>query len=153
MKISCLGIFTQPMSTVIYSYGKLVPITADKRILVVGLGVLGLLWTILLHYKGYRNVVLSELNLARHEYVQRMSNALMSSQLRSLNKKTVTDIDFEIISPKMVAERQQKDDDFFFDVIIECSSSTKAIEQSFSLLNSGGKLCILNQLPSAGKIR
>lgn len=52
------------------------------------------------------------------------------------------DTGYDLITPNELEERKLCLDNYFFDLILDCSGSAKAIEKSIDLLNPGGKLCI-----------
>ncbi|KAF5281360.1 hypothetical protein FQR65_LT14758 [Abscondita terminalis] len=130
-----LGVLVPTMANLIQGFEALGPISFDQKIIVYGAGITGILCIAFLHHKGCRNVIVCEPNLNRHEIVQRM------------------DVNFEVISPIISAQRIVEDTDFVFDLIFDCSSCTKVLEQAFQLVNVGGKIVILNNKPVSEKIR
>ena len=49
----------------------------SKKVLIVGSGIIGNLWASLLHYKGVRNVVVSEASELRREITQKLGKSLI----------------------------------------------------------------------------
>lgn len=65
----------------------------------------------------------------------------------------VSDTGFDLITPDILKDRQQKDPNYLFDLIVECSGYPPATEHAFTLLNYGGTLCIFGVSPPEAKIR
>ncbi|KAB0791814.1 hypothetical protein PPYR_03614 [Photinus pyralis] len=129
-----LGILAPLLSVVAHALQFIEPLGLDKRILVLGAGVSGVLWIALFHYKGFRNVLVSEPNLARHEIIQQM------------------DVNYEIITPAVVGQRISTDSSFYFDLVVDCSSNAKALQRAVDLLDSGGKLLVFGSKPMNARI-
>ncbi|KAK5638222.1 hypothetical protein RI129_012517 [Pyrocoelia pectoralis] len=125
---------TEPISCLSHGWDLISPITMGDKILVIGAGIIGNLWVALLHLQGHRRVTVSDSNLSRRELLQKLSTG------------------FECIAPAELRQRQEKDPNYLFDVIIDCTGSAPAMEHAFSLLNTGGTLCIFGVAPQHAKI-
>ncbi|XP_075214997.1 putative zinc-type alcohol dehydrogenase-like protein YdjJ [Lycorma delicatula] len=114
----------EPLSCVYHGYSRICPIHYSSKILITGAGIIGNLWCCLFHHTGHRNVTVSEPEEARRELVKRL------------------DTGFTITNPSEINKIFCNDSVNGIDVCIENSGNCSAIEQSFNLLNRGGKLCI-----------
>ena len=52
----------------------------SKKVLIVGSGIIGNLWASILHYKGVRNVVVSEASELRREITEKLGNYRFNSK-------------------------------------------------------------------------
>lgn len=125
---------TEPISCLSHGWDLISPITMGDKILVTGAGIIGNLWVALLHLQGHRRVTVSEPNVLRRELLQKLGTG------------------FQCITPEELKQRHEKDHDYLFDVVIDCTGSAPAIEHAFSLLNAGGILCIFGVAPPHAKI-
>ncbi|KAK5638218.1 hypothetical protein RI129_012513 [Pyrocoelia pectoralis] len=128
------GVLAEPISCLAHSWDRISPITVGQKILILGAGIIGNLWASILHLQGHRRVTVSEPIVHR------------------LNLQKNLDTDFDQVTPDELKERHDKDNDYLFDVIIDCSGDAPAIEHAFSLLNKGGKLCLFGCASPHSKI-
>jgi len=115
---------TEPLSCLAHGWDRISPVRIGSNILIVGAGIIGNLWMIALHLQGHRKITVSEPNKARLATV----------------KKHFPECEFVTpmeLSPEIHA----------YDIVIDCSGNAKAIEQAFTLLKTGGKLCIFGVAP------
>jgi len=125
---------TEPISCLSHGWDRISPITIGQRILITGAGIIGNLWVAVLHLQGHRKVTVSEPNPVRRQLLQKLNTG------------------FDCVTPEILKERQQKDPEYLFDLVIDCSGYAPAIEHAFSLVNAGGKLCIFGVAPPAARI-
>ena len=116
------GVFIEPMSCILRGWKQLGEIDQYKQILICGAGIIGLLWSTLLHFKGFRNIVVSEISEKRRNMVSALN------------------LGFTVVLPDYLVSQQREasrnaDDDWGFDVIIDCTGAPKAIEPVECLLN------------------
>ena len=128
------GVLAEPISCLAHSWDRIGPITVGQKILILGAGIIGNLWVSILHLQGHRRVTVSEPNSSRLELLKNL------------------DTGFYRITPDQLKERQSKDPNYLFDIIIDCSGFAPAIEHAFSLLNKGGKLCLFGMASPHAKI-
>ncbi|KAF5302963.1 hypothetical protein FQA39_LY10141 [Lamprigera yunnana] len=121
-----LGVLTHTMANVMYAFDMIGNISFDAHILVMGVGITGCLCIALLHFKGYKNVVVVEPVLVRQEIIQHM------------------EVPYRTFSPCVAIDRYQRNPKFSFDLIFDCTSSSKALEIALMLVNLGGKIYMLN---------
>ena len=126
------GIFVEPMSCILRGWKQIDGLDQNANILIIGCGIIGLLWTCFLHYKGYRNLSLSELNKQRKEIASRMG--------------------LSVFTPNELKERKDLDESFGFDLIIDCSGSPKAIESAFEWTNLGATFLCFGMCPKESEI-
>ena len=66
----------EPLSCIVHGWRKLSSgreLQHGYRFLVQGAGIIGSLWTCLLHYKGFRNVTVSEPSPARRDFIKQLN--------------------------------------------------------------------------------
>ncbi|XP_076378483.1 D-altritol 5-dehydrogenase isoform X2 [Megalopta genalis] len=108
---------TEPLSCLAHGWDKINPVNVGLNVLVIGAGIIGLLWTCLLHLRGLRKTVtVSEPHEKRRSMVSKL------------------DLDFETKTPDQLKEG--------YDLIVDCSGSGPAMQASLPLLRSGGRLCV-----------
>ncbi|CAH1163065.1 unnamed protein product [Phaedon cochleariae] len=125
----------EPLSCLAHGWDIISPITVGMKILVTGAGIIGNLWVSVLHHQGHRNVTVSEPNLSRLQHLKKLNTG------------------FQLITPEELKKNQQKDSNYLFDLIIDCSGYPPAIEHAVSLLQRGGKLCCFGVAPPHGEIK
>ncbi|XP_044260798.1 D-arabinitol dehydrogenase 1-like [Tribolium madens] len=129
------AVLAEPLSCIAHGWDISSPLTIGNRILLLGAGITGALWTCVLHLHGHRNVVISEPNTIRLQ------------MLRKLNTG------YKMVTPEQLRKHAERDPECYsFDVVIDCSGDVGAIEQGFSMMNSGGKLVVYGVAPPANKI-
>ncbi|CAH1381757.1 hypothetical protein MTP99_005692 [Tenebrio molitor] len=128
------AVLAEPLSCLAHGWDIISPVTIGDKILLLGAGIVGILWACALHLQGHKNVTVSEPNTARLD------------MLRKLNTG------YALVTPDQLTKSQEASSKYVFDVVIDCSGFTPAIEQGISLLNSGGKLCIFGVAPPTNKI-
>ncbi len=72
-----IGALCEPLSCLYHGWNRLQkagPVQADAKILVLGAGIIGNLWMVLLHHHGYRNVLVSEPSPARRKIAADLGN-------------------------------------------------------------------------------
>uniref|UniRef100_A0A1B6E9I5 Enoyl reductase (ER) domain-containing protein n=1 Tax=Clastoptera arizonana TaxID=38151 RepID=A0A1B6E9I5_9HEMI len=126
---------TEPLSCLAHGWERVGPILIGSKILVTGAGIIGNLWSSVLHHSGHRDVIVCEPVAARRE----------------INKKL--DTGFQCIGPADIKRMKTNDIDFGVDVCIDCSGNGPAIEESIDLLKPGGKLCMFGVAAPDVKIR
>ncbi|XP_012263937.2 sorbitol dehydrogenase-like [Athalia rosae] len=108
----------EPLSCLAHGWDIINPVNVGSRILVIGAGIIGSLWSSLLHLHGQRKTVtVSEPQIKRRELFENLN------------------LDFKAVSPAELKGRE-------FDLAIDCSGSGPAIESAIPLLGKGGRLCI-----------
>lgn len=118
----------EPLSCLSHGWDVMNPITVGQRVLVIGAGIIGLLWACLLHLHGLRKTVtISEPQDKRREFVKKLG------------------LDYEVSSPMDLKDRE-------FDVAVDCSGNGRAMESAFGMLARGGRLCIFGVADPATKI-
>jgi len=70
------AVLNEPLSCLIHGWDKLNPVNIGSRILVMGAGIIGLLWASLFHLHGFRKTVtISEPGQKRREFASNLGNA------------------------------------------------------------------------------
>lgn len=92
-----------------------------------------------LHFKGHRNIVVTEITENRRSMVVNLN------------------LGIKVVHPDHLTGQHREavrteNDDWGFDVIIDCTGAPKAIEQSFAWLRRGAKFLIFGCCPKESKI-
>lgn len=96
----------------------------DARVLIIGGGIFGLLWTAMLFDRGLKRITLTELKAGRRKIAQNFaSKTLRLSSARILH------------SDELLPHET-------FDIVIECCGQAEAVEIGYSHLDIGGTLLI-----------
>jgi threonine dehydrogenase-like Zn-dependent dehydrogenase len=126
------AVFCEPFNCIMNGWKKLQEPARDSRILIMGAGIVGLLWASLLHARGYRNGVITEPLPGR----RRIAATLCERRLQG----------FRALSPEELDAQER------FDVIVECCGSAEAIEDAYRRLDLGGRLLVFGGLPKGSSI-
>ncbi|KAK7582619.1 hypothetical protein V9T40_014064 [Parthenolecanium corni] len=118
------AVLGEPLSCVTHALDVIGHIEVGKKILIVGAGIIGLLWSCVLHFMGHRNVFIVQRTIKRRE---------------SFNK---LNLGYKALSWEDLDDCMKKHPDFKFDLIIDTSGNVQAMEKAVSLLEVGGKLAI-----------
>uniref|UniRef100_A0A1B6E5Z1 Enoyl reductase (ER) domain-containing protein n=2 Tax=Clastoptera arizonana TaxID=38151 RepID=A0A1B6E5Z1_9HEMI len=118
------GVLIEPLSCLVHGWERVAPIEIGSNILVTGAGIIGNLWSSVLHHSGHRSVTVSEPIVARRGYNQKLETG------------------YKCVAPEDIKKMKVSDPDFGFDICIDCSGDGPAIEEAITLLNAGGKICI-----------
>ncbi|XP_076754740.1 sorbitol dehydrogenase [Xylocopa sonorina] len=111
------GALAEPLSCLAHGWRRLNGVDVGNKVLVIGAGIIGILWTCLLHLRGLKKTVtVSEPQEKRRQLVSKL------------------DLDYETVSPQKLKGS--------YDLIIDCSGSAPAIEGALPLLGPGGRLCV-----------
>lgn len=129
----------EPFSCIARGWANLGTIKSTAKVLVCGAGIIGLLWTSLLHFNGCRDISVSELSEERRSVV---SNLQLCA---------------DVYHPDVLEEKgreavRENNEDWGFDIIVDCTGVPKAIEQAFKWLRKGAKLLIFGCCPKEGEI-
>ncbi|KMQ87065.1 sorbitol dehydrogenase [Lasius niger] len=111
------AVLSEPLSCLAHGWDRLNPVNVGNKVLVIGAGIIGLLWACLLHLHGLRKTVtISEPQEKRRELAAHFG------------------LDYQVENPTEIKEE--------FDIAVDCSGSAPAMEAAISLLGHGGRLCI-----------
>ncbi|XP_015115847.1 D-arabinitol dehydrogenase 1 [Diachasma alloeum] len=109
---------TEPLSCLAHGWDMINPVNVGSTVLIIGSGIIGLLWACLLHLHGLRkSVSISEPQPGRREAVKKL------------------DLDYDVNSPGDLKSKT-------FDLAVDCSGSGPAMEAAVPLLRRGGRLCV-----------
>jgi len=135
-----LGVFCEPLSCLARGWENMEPIRSDSSVLVCGAGIIGLLWASVFHLRGFRDFVVTELSEKRRNAVCNLGIGVKVVHPDQLHNQYLE------------AERNGNDD-WGFDIIVDCTGSPKAIEQQFLYTRKGSKLVIFGCCPGKSQIR
>lgn len=133
------AVLIEPFSCIARGLGNLGTIKPTAKILVCGGGIIGLLWASLLHFRGCRNITVTEI-------AERRKNIIDNLQLGI--KVSHPD---DMLESYREAVRNE-DEAWGFDVIIDCTGAPNAIQQAFDWLRRGAKFLLFGCCPKDEKI-
>jgi len=119
-----LAALAEPLSCIIHGWDRIAPVSCNRGVLVMGAGIIGLLWALFLRGNGLTDLHLTEPQPKRREIAHRLG--------------------FSCFSPGALYDS--------FDIIIDCSGSPSAIEQAFDHLKPGGKSLLFGIAPPDARI-
>ncbi|XP_071573995.1 sorbitol dehydrogenase [Temnothorax nylanderi] len=111
------AVLSEPLSCMAHGWDKINPVNIGSKVLVIGAGIIGLLWASLFHLHGLRKTV-----------------TISEPQQKRKNLASNLGLDYKVKSPTELKED--------FDLAVDCSGSAPAMELAMSLLNPGGRLCV-----------
>lgn len=118
---------TEPLSCLAHGWDKINPVKVGLNVLVIGAGIIGLLWACLLHLRGLRKTVtVSEPQEKRRVMVPKL------------------DLGYNVKSPDQLKPG--------YDLIVDCSGSGPAMQAAVPLLKSGGRLCVFGVASPQAKL-
>jgi threonine dehydrogenase-like Zn-dependent dehydrogenase len=124
------GALAEPISCILHGWDRLQPVTPDQSVVILGAGLIGLLWAILLRQYGFKNVVISEVSGQRIERARRLG--------------------FKADKPADRSDNLTRD---AFDIVIDCSGNPKAVEEAVDWLRPLGKLLLFGICPEDTIVR
>lgn len=87
------AVLTEPLSCIAHGWTKINPIHVGEKVLVLGAGIIGLLWTSMLHLHGLRKTVtVSEPQEKRRLAVQRLGKDLRESNFSRLMRTRIIEL-------------------------------------------------------------
>lgn len=135
-----LGVLLEPMSCVVHGWNLLQPISPDSEILLCGAGCMGLLFMCLLHFRGYREVIVTELLKGRQKIAQKLN------------------FGFQVVHPEILISearnaKNDEDEEWGFDIVIDCTGDPKVLEQGVKWLRHGGKFLLFGISPPGSEAK
>lgn len=115
------------------------PLTTDAKILIHGINVVGTLWLSVLHFYGYRKVIVcDESDKRRH----------LATGLR---------LGYDVTHPERIEEEAyeglRQDKYWGFDVFIDCTSSSTTIQKAVKWMKNGGKILLFGCYPQNAELK
>ena len=141
----------EPISCILHGYKRIESkIRPNKKVLIVGAGIIGNLWATLLHYKGVRNIIVSEFSEARRRITDKLGMSLSSIYEMNISRiyydtdtVTFSGLGFSVISPCLLEEMDEET----FDVVIDCTGSPAALQQSIGKTKYGATILVFGCAP------
>ena len=121
------GALAEPLSCIVHGWDRIQPLNKENSVLLLGAGIIGILWRLVLKNAGIKNVFISEPNTSRREIVKKLG--------------------FEGITPNDLTKHSGG-----FDVIIDCSGNITAIEKCIGKLNPLGRFLFFGITPQHARI-
>ena len=122
------GFLVETLSCVFHGRELLGVINPGTKILILGAGVVGLLWGSLFHHQGQRELTISEPKQARRETAEKLNI-------------------FKSISTPEQLGRELDGKNPVFDVVIDCCGVGKGVQSSLEWIKPGGSLIIFACAP------
>jgi D-arabinitol dehydrogenase (NADP+) len=119
-----LAALAEPLSCVIHGWDRIAPAGPDRSVLIMGAGLIGLLWALLLKMNGLIDLHITEPQHNRRDAAHRLG--------------------FSCMSPGALVAK--------FDIVIDCSGSPAAIEKAQDHLKPGGRLLLFGVAPDNARI-
>nr|XP_012221103.1 PREDICTED: D-arabinitol dehydrogenase 1-like [Linepithema humile] len=121
------AVLSEPLSCMAHGWDILNPLNIGSKVLVIGAGIIGLLWACLLHVHGLRKTVtISEPQQKRREIAANLG------------------LNYQVKSPTEVKGE--------FDLAVDCSGCVPAMEAAVPLLGRGGRLCVFGVASPKAKL-
>jgi len=121
------GALAEPLSCIVHGWDRIQPLNKEDSVLLLGAGIIGILWRLVLKNNGIKNVLISEPNISR--------------------RQIITNLGFEAFAPGDLAKHSGG-----FDVIIDCSGNITAIEKCIGKLNPLGRFLFFGITPQHARI-
>ncbi|MFZ0390585.1 MAG: alcohol dehydrogenase catalytic domain-containing protein [Calditrichia bacterium] len=120
------GALCEPLSCILHGWDWLQPVAESSSVLILGCGIIGLLWGLVLRHLGLMDFVFSEPALHR--------------------RKIAAEIGCRAFAPHELPAGGS------YDIVIDCSGNPAAIELALPLLRPGGKFLFFGVCPEDSKI-
>jgi D-arabinitol dehydrogenase (NADP+) len=111
------AVLSEPLSCMAHGWDRINPVNIGSKVLVIGAGIIGLLWACLFHLHGLRKTV-----------------TISEPQEKRKNLASNLGLDYKVKNPTELKEE--------FDLAVDCSGSAPAMELAMNLLGYGGRLCV-----------
>ena len=131
------GVLCEPYSCILRGWENNGLVAPDSEILVMGGGIIGLLWARLFKHYGYKYVTLTEVNERRKKIAEAMDLSYKVYHPVELRKK------YSILEAEIHG----------FDLIVDCTGDANAIEEAFPWLRRGGKLNVFGCCPKLSTMK
>ncbi len=122
------GALCEPFSCILHGWEKIQPVSAQDTVLILGGGIIGILWGMLLKRYNFQNLTFSEPAENRRRILNNLS--------------------FRTAAPKDVASSNEE-----FNLIIDCSGNPKAVQDAFAWLKPLGKFLLFGVCPATSQIQ
>ncbi|NOX90219.1 MAG: zinc-dependent alcohol dehydrogenase family protein [Calditrichaeota bacterium] len=120
------GALTEPVSCIVHGWDQLQPVDAAQSVLILGAGLIGLLWAFFLRDHGFTQITMVEPDEGRRKRGSELGFSNMQRQIEAGQK---------------------------FDVIIDCSGNSRAIEQALPTLKHHGTFLFFGVCPQDARIK
>ncbi|XP_037094110.1 D-arabinitol dehydrogenase 1-like [Pollicipes pollicipes] len=135
LDLACL---VETLSTIQHGVDRIGIVPHDANVLIIGAGIIGILYACIFHLHGHKNVIISEPSnerRARIDVLELGYKAMAPDQTREMMAKAAEDLDA-----------------FGLDYVVDCSGYAPAVEEAFQWLRKGGHLCIFGVAPPTARI-
>ncbi|XP_065218462.1 uncharacterized protein LOC135844243 [Planococcus citri] len=114
----------EPLSCIIHGLDKLHDLDMGSNILIIGAGIIGILWSCLLHALGHRNVIISSSNVKRRNVLSEIG------------------LGYKCMSWQEILQYKRENPEYMADICIDCSGNSEAMQAALPLIENGGTLLI-----------
>lgn len=130
------GLLCEPYSCILNGFRNCGELADDTEVLLMGAGIIGLLWASLFHFRGYRDITIMELSEERRKIAENLQ------------------LGYKVCHPDEIKSRMDagRPDVDGFDLIVDCTGSAKAAEMAFDWARRGGLYNIFGCCPKESKM-
>lgn len=135
-----LASLVETLSTIQHGIDRIGPMPHDANVLIIGAGIIGILYACIFHRHGVRNVIVSEVFEERRKRIK------------------VLELGYQALAPEetrqLLAKACEEDlEGNGMDYVVDCSGYAPAVEEAFAYLRSGGKMCLFGMAPPTASIK
>jgi len=135
LDLACL---VETLSTIQHGCDRIGVIPHNANVLIIGAGIIGILYACIFHLHGHRQVIVSKPSPERRARID------------------VLELGFKTMTPDQtraaMTEASKDLDKNGLDYVIDCSGYAPAVEEAFQWLRKGGHLCFFGVAPPTAKI-
>lgn len=114
----------EPLSCIVHGLDEITNLDLGSNILIVGAGIIGMLWSCLFHTLGHKNVIILETDVNRQKI---MSEAGLGYKCMSMDD---------------IMQHRKDNAEYMVDVCISCRGNIEIMQTSLSLVGNGGTFLI-----------
>ncbi len=125
------ALLAEPLSCIVNGWNNNGMVRDDDEILIMGAGIIGLLWSCLFHHHGYRNVTICEVMEGRRKIAEGLGLGFRVCDPQEIKKKMST------VEPEVDG----------FDLIVDATGNAGALQDAFLWLRRQGKINVFGCCP------
>ena len=152
------GALCEPMSCILHGWNRLKAtagsIKSNSKVLILGAGIIGNLWSSLLHHFGVRKVIVSEPSLDRRIIAEGLGKKQEVKKIDGFDTKICNlfqDLGYLVTSPLDLPNLMPKSrfdaEDEGVDVIIDCTGVPAALEAALQFTKNGATVLVFGCAP------
>ena len=149
------GALCEPMSCILHGWNRLKAtagsVKANSKVLILGAGIIGNLWSSLLHHFGVRKVIVSEPSFDRRVIAEGLGKKQEIPQKFSQYQYFSQDLGYLVTSPLDLPNLMPKSrfdaEEEGVDVIIDCTGVPAALEAAMQFTKNGATVLVFGCAP------